>query len=296
VGNITGPVEESDVVGLTADLGVRPLKGPGYAAGRVAFVNGSGALESVAGSIADCVHVDGSAGPCGGGSASFVDGESPVGIVDGANTQFALSAVPDPPASLSAYRNGLLQKAGQDYTLSGQTLTFASAAAPQPGDTLLMFYRVTADEVTTSQFPSPQVLCSGTGTATSGSVLASIGICTIPPGLLLAGDRVEVRFDMEHQGSAAAFSFEIHWGGTVVAHRDAAASDTLVTGRADAGLLTTGAQLSFQTWGAVLPFNAGVASAADVYTTGLSIDFQGKLAAASGDSVTLRNFTVVRLP
>src|SRR5205823_5907028 len=152
----------------------RPLKGPGFAAGRVAFVNSTGALESVSGSTADCVRVDGSAGACGGGSASFVDGESPTGIVGGANTQFSVPATPDPPASLTVYRNGLLQKTGQDYSLSTQTLTFVSAAAPQPGDTLLAFYRVSADAVTPSQFPSPQVLCGGTGTATSGSVLTTI--------------------------------------------------------------------------------------------------------------------------
>src|SRR4051794_33339334 len=41
------PIQESDVVGLISDLGARPLKGPGYAPGRVALVNPSGSLESV---------------------------------------------------------------------------------------------------------------------------------------------------------------------------------------------------------------------------------------------------------
>lgn len=297
VSSLTTPIEESDVVGLVDDLGVRPLKGPGFAAGRVAFVNATGAIESVAGSTADCVRVDGSAGPCGGGSVSFVDGETLVGIADGSNTQFTLSALPDPPASLTVFRNGVLQKTGQDYTVNAQALTFVFTSVPQAGDTLLAFYRVLADEVTPTQFPSPQVLCSGTGAATNGASLVSIGTCSIPAGLLLPGDRVEVRFDLEHQGPATGFSFEIHWGGTTLAHRDATAPDTLISGRVDAGLLITGAQFSLQTWGAILPFVAGVAFAGDSYNNGLTIDFQGKLgASASGDLLVLRNYAVVRIP
>ncbi|HEV3200787.1 MAG TPA: hypothetical protein VGZ73_22950 [Bryobacteraceae bacterium] len=378
-GSGTGPLDESAVVGLTADLAARPVKGPGYAASRAAIVNATGSLESASGVATDCVRVDGSSGPCGGGqAASFADAESPSGIVDGANAQFTLSGVPNPASSLSLYRNGLLQMAGQDYILNGQTLAFVSSATPQPGDTLLAWYRLsgggdgtvsfvdsdspsgTLDGVN-SQFtlsaapnpapslavfrngllqkigqdytlngpaltfasgalpqsgdtllasyrlsgngpspsqtyPSSQLLCGGTGGATTAAVLSSLGTCFIPAGLLLPGDRIEVRFDLEHQGATSGFSFEVHWGGTVVARRDAVASDTLVTGRADAGILPAGAQLSFQSWGAVLPFTAGVASAADAYATGLAIDFLGKLALASGDTLTLRNFAVVRLP
>jgi hypothetical protein len=44
-----------------------------------------------------------------------------------------------------------------------------------------------------------------------------------------------------------------------------------------------------------LPFAAGVASAADSWIGGLTIDFQAKMAQA-GDTVTLRNYSVVRLP
>ena len=298
VSDTSGAFEESDIVGLTADLAARPIKGPAYDTGRTAVVNETGALESASGSASDCVHVDGSSGPCGGGqSASYVDAESPSGIVDGANTQFTLSSVPNPASSLALYRNGMLQKVGQDYTVDGQTLAFLSGARPQPGDTLLASYRLLGSGGSGSQpYPSPQVVCSGTGTATAAAVLSSVGSCFIPAGLLVAGDRVEVRFDLEHQGTTSGFSFEVHWGSTVVAHRDAGMSDPLVTGRADAGILATGAQLSFQSWGAVLPFTASVASAGDAYNSGLTIDFQGMLASASGDTLTLRNFTVVRLP
>ncbi len=292
----TIPINEANVIGLVDDLEARPLKGPGYAAGRVAVVNASGLLESISGSPADCVRVDGSSGPCG-QPASFVDGDVPAGIVDGANTVFTLSAAPAPASSLAVYRNGLLQKIGQDYTLTVGTVRFAAGAVPQAGDTLLASYRLSGDVASPPQqaYPSPQVVCSGTGAATVGIDLTSIGTCTIPAGLLQAGDRVEVRYDLEHQGTTSGFSFEIHWGATTVSHRDAAVSDGLVTGRADAGITAAGAQLSFQSWGAVLPFNAGVAASTDAWAGGVTIDFQGKLAAA-GDTLTLRNYTVVRFP
>ncbi len=58
----SGAVAESDVVGLIADLGARPLKGPAFAAGRVAVVDPTGMLGSVTGDASDCVHVDGSSG------------------------------------------------------------------------------------------------------------------------------------------------------------------------------------------------------------------------------------------
>jgi len=289
-------VQESDVIGLVSDLGARPIKGPGFAASRVAVVDSTGVLESVSGTTSDCVHVDGSSGPCVGQAPSFLDGDSPSGIVDGSNTVFTLSATPNPPTSLAVYRNGLLQKVTQDYTFGGNTVQFTAASTPQPGDTLLASYRLTGTGSGTAQmFPAPQVLCSGTGAATASTTLGSMGLCSIPAGVLLPGDRVNVRFDLSHQGTVSGFSFEVHWGATVVGHRDAAVSDTFVTGRADAGILASGSQLSFQSWGAVLPFTAGVSSAGDAYATGLTVDFQGKLAQA-GDTLTLVSYTVVRLP
>jgi hypothetical protein len=53
--------------------------------------------------------------------------------------------------------------------------------------------------------------------------------------------------------------------------------------------------LDAQSWGTVLPFSASVASAADAYASGLTIDFQGMLA-QTGDTLTLANYTVVRYP
>ena len=60
----TAAVQESDVTGLVVDLAARPIKGPGYANGRAAMVNSTGALDAVTGASSDCVRVDGSSGPC----------------------------------------------------------------------------------------------------------------------------------------------------------------------------------------------------------------------------------------
>jgi hypothetical protein len=290
------PVPESDVVGLVADLGARPLKGAALAAGRVAFVNPTGAIDSVSGNPSDCLHVDGSSGPCGASATSFVDGDSPSGIVDGANTSFTLSAVPNPSSSLAVYRNGILQKVVQDFTASGNVVSFVAANAPQPGDTLLASYRLGEDSGNTPQiFPAPQVLCAGTGTATASVALVSLGTCNIPAGLLSAGDRVEIHFDLAHAGGTAGFTFEVDWAATPILNRTGGAADTLVTGRADAGILAAGAQLSTQSWGTVLPFTAGVALSADGYAAGIAVNFQGKLA-QGGDTLSLANYTVVRLP
>lgn len=73
---------------------------------------------------------------------AFVDQEVPGGTVDGVNTSFTLSQAPNPGASLSLYRNGMLQKANLDYTLSGTGITFQPGLAPQPGDMLLASYRI----------------------------------------------------------------------------------------------------------------------------------------------------------
>ena len=67
-GTPVSPMRESDVAGLTNDLELRPMKDTNFAAGRVAMVTASGiSLGSVSGNSGDCVHVDGSTAPCGGG-------------------------------------------------------------------------------------------------------------------------------------------------------------------------------------------------------------------------------------
>ena len=266
-GGASGPVQETDVVGLVADLGARPLKGAGYAAGRVAMVDALGAVETVTGSPSDCVRVDGSSGPCG-STAAFVDGDSPTGIVDGSNVSFSLSAAPNPASSLAIYRNGVLVAAGVDYTANGSNIGFTPAAAPQPGDTLLASYRLGTTTSGSGQlFPSSQVLCSGTGATANGTSFTSVGTCVIPASVLSAGDRIQISFDLDHQGTASGFTVQLVWGGTTVMQRDAAAAETLVDGRADAVILASGTQLSWQSWGAQLALGAGSLTASDAMPT-----------------------------
>jgi hypothetical protein len=143
-GGLTGPILLSDVSGLVQELNSRPIKGPGYSNSRAAVINNTGLVEGAAGSLSDCVRVDGTAGPCGSsGGAVFVDSEVPTGAVNGSNSTFSLVSTPQPSSSLALYRNGLLQRAGagNDYTISGSTITFLSGATPQTGDLLLAFYR-----------------------------------------------------------------------------------------------------------------------------------------------------------
>ena len=291
-------IPESGVTGLVSDLAVRPLMGPGYAAGYAAMVDSNGQLESVVGNPADCVHVDGSSGPCGGGSGAvynFVDGDSPVGTIDGSNTVFTLNGVPNPTSSLTLYRNGVLQAVGLDYTASSSgMIEFAPASTPQPTDVLVASYR-TASSSSGTTWPAPQVLCSGTGTATSLPTPTVLGACNIPGGLLTPGDRIEIHVDYVHTGSAGTVAISVQWGGTTTLNAVAPATETMLTGRVDAAVLTTGAQVSSQSWGAVTALAAGLVGAPDSYSGGLSLAFRGS-AAAGADTITLVHYSVVRVP
>lgn len=71
----------------------------------------------------------------------FADSETPADSIDGVNASFTLAFAPFPAASLLLYRNGLLQRQGSDYTLSGKNILFVPASVPAAGDTLVAFYR-----------------------------------------------------------------------------------------------------------------------------------------------------------
>ena len=295
---ISGPILESQVTGLTSDLAARPLEGPAFTPGRAAVINSLGSIDGATGNPSDCLHVDGSSGACGSSGStttSFVDSDSPAGVVDGSNTTFALTQTPSPGTSLALYRNGIMQKSGQDFTASGNTVVFGIASTPQPGDTLLASYRTIGVGGTGQSNPAPEVLCSGTGASTTGTSMASIGACAIPPGVLLSGDRVEIHYDLAHTGTASGFTFEVDWAATPILNRSGAASDALISGRAEAAVQASGSQLSSQSWGTVLPFSASVTPSSDAYASGITINFLGMLA-ATGDSLTLANYSVVRIP
>lgn len=71
---------------------------------------------------------------------SFVDSETPSGLVNGSNTSFTLSNTPI-SGSVKLFKNGVRLRAGagNDYTISGSTITMLTA--PQTGDILVADYR-----------------------------------------------------------------------------------------------------------------------------------------------------------
>lgn len=71
---------------------------------------------------------------------SFADRETPSGLVNGSNTSYGLAHTPT-AGSESVYLNGILQEpgAGNDYTISGATITYLTA--PISGDKIRVNYR-----------------------------------------------------------------------------------------------------------------------------------------------------------
>jgi hypothetical protein len=73
---------------------------------------------------------------------AFVDAEAPSGAINGTNGVFSLLQTPSPASSLQLYLNGLELTAGLDFTMTANTVAFASNAIPQTGDALRAYYRV----------------------------------------------------------------------------------------------------------------------------------------------------------
>ncbi len=138
-GNLTNNFVIQDVTGLRTELDLRPARGTTWTANRAAVIGGSGTLEAVMGDDTDCVRVDGTSAPCG-TSLIYIDGEIPSGTANGFNTNFTLSAAPNPTQSLKLFRNGVLLSAA-DYTLTGTSVVFANGRIPGPGDILQAWYR-----------------------------------------------------------------------------------------------------------------------------------------------------------
>jgi hypothetical protein len=301
VGEETAPVEITDVTGLANELAARPVKGSEYGASSAAVIGPTGLLESAAGEPTDCVRVDGTSGPCSSNTSTsgFIDNEVPGGAVDGSNGIFTLTAAPVPESGLMVYRNGLLQRSGVDYTLAGVTITFVTAATPQSGDILLAFYRLASADPGVVPAPAPaaptvQVLCIGNGAATSLTTATSLAQCVIPAGTLLTGDRVEARFDMAHTGISVGFTVDLKWGTATLLTRAAAATETMFTGRSDVGIHSAGAQWGSQYWGSTSSFAARVGSSTDTGLAGVTIDFLGRMASTTTETLTLRNYIVLR--
>lgn len=74
-------------------------------------------------------------------SEKYADAEIPSGSINGVNKIFTLDFSPTPTTSLEIYKNGFLSSPTEDYTLSGNTVTFI--IAPIVNTILIMFYRYT---------------------------------------------------------------------------------------------------------------------------------------------------------
>jgi hypothetical protein len=298
IGADTAPLQIGDVTGLADALEVRPVMGVDYTPSRAAVIGPTGLLEGAEGEPDDCVRVDGTSGPCGSGSSAeapgFVDNETPGGAVDGVNRVFTLAVTPVPNSSLLLYRNGLLQKSGIDYTLAAGAITFLVAATPQTGDILLASYRLSSAGPGTVS--AAQVLCIGNGIATSETSATRLAQCNISAGTLKAGDRIEIRFDLAHSGAATGFTFDLKWGATTVLTRSAVAAETLLTGRGELGIHGAGAQWSTQNWGGASAFAAAVGSTSETGVAGLTVDFLGRMASTTNQTVELKHFLVLRYP
>lgn len=304
------PIPESQVTGLLTDLSLRPMKGNDYLNGRAAMVDTGGAIDTVDGNLTDCVRVDGTSTACYDPSVipAYVDSETPAGIVDGNNATFTLAGIPNPASSLRLYRNGLMLHATADYNIqTNGSILFVSAAIPQPGDILTAGYRTSGGAsspslagqiVTTGAIVTgtPQVICSSTGSSTTGVSAVSLGSCTIPANTLNPGDRVDVRFTLSHSGSDSGFVFRIVWGATTLVQRTASQLDASVAGQAAAAIGAGAVTLESQTWGTVLPLAASIAPSADALNAPLKIDFQAQLTTAGTGNIQLQNFTVLRYP
>ncbi|MDP8979648.1 MAG: hypothetical protein M3O35_03540 [Acidobacteriota bacterium] len=203
----SGSIQITDVAGLQNALNIRPAAGSGFSTSRAAVIDSSGGLNAAQGSLSDCLHVDGTAGPCGNASAAslaFVDGEAPSGLLDGVNPSFSFANSPNPTSSLLLYRNGLLQRQGQDFTLAGASITFQAGALPHPGDILVASYRlgVALTGVGFVDVETPGGSLNGANTA------FTLAQSPVPAGSLIVfrnGLRLRANVDYSASGSSLTF-------------------------------------------------------------------------------------------
>jgi hypothetical protein len=168
-GNISaGAAVITDVAGLRTELDVRPTKGSAYVVSRAAVINPTGAVDGALGNASDCVHVDGTSGPCGSSGLLFVDAETPAGVLNGVNANLTLTAAPSPASSLKLYRNGMLLRQGLGFTASGSSITMLPGSIPSSGDIIQAWYRLPTTGTPTIQFyegETPAGLVDGSNAA-----------------------------------------------------------------------------------------------------------------------------------
>src|SRR5206468_2775049 len=133
-------------------------------------------------------------------------------------------------------------------------------------------------------------------TTTSAAFSTQLGSCTIPGGLLTTGDRIGIEFHYGHTGTATAFTAEILWGTASVLLRSSVLAETALAGHMSFAISAGGQTFDAQSWGASFAPANTVGSVTGDTTQNLTISLRGQMAGTTTDSLTLRNFTVVRYP
>jgi hypothetical protein len=230
--------------------------------------------------------------------ASFVDGDSPAGIVDGSNTTFTLSANAQPghqPGGISQRHPAKSDPGFHGHREHGGIRRRRCPAARRHSARVLPPGRELPAAVR-SLTPHRRCCAAERARRPTGVSMAAIGACAIPSGILLAGDRVEIHFDLAHTGTASGFTFEVDWAATPILNRsgrhvgrsgDRAAPMRPCCNPDRSSVRNRGA-LSYRSAPQWRP-------STDAYASGITISFQGMLA-RTGDTLALANYTVIRIP
>lgn len=117
--------------------------------------------QSLSGMIGSQMPSSSSSGGGGGGTAAaFVDGETPAGTVGGGNTVFTLSQTPVAGSVHVYLADRMTPGAGNDYTISGTTITFAFPPTIAP----IVDYRTSDGTFTFADNETPPEIVDGVNT------------------------------------------------------------------------------------------------------------------------------------
>ncbi len=141
----------SDISGLQTELNIRPTIGAGYAPSRASVIDSVGGLGGATGNLSDCVHVDGTSGPCGSAVAgtdfapptsgtSILKGNGSGGFnpaLAGTDYQAPLGFTPENLANKGAANGYAGLDAGGKYPWSGLSGIPNTFTTPFPGNSTL---------------------------------------------------------------------------------------------------------------------------------------------------------------
>ncbi len=144
--------------------------------------------------------------------------------------------------------------------------------------------------------PLPQVICSTAGSATNATTMTTLGSCTIPAALLRPGDRIELRADVSHEGSTAAFSFAVSWGSVFLTARSGSGSESWMSARSEVLPGSGSLYWNWQSWGNSTAMLAGGGTNASPPAGDIEVELVGQMATPTAETLTLRNFMILRIP